>query len=221
MDEIEMLCLANSWKPGGRCVAGLSSDGTWIRPVSTPESGALANAQLMLAELGRSVEPLDVVAVPLERPVPLASQPENWLIPDAPWRHLRSVEVADVWDLLEQSEYCESVLFGTHYDAVNSLEIPEDGIKDSLALVKVQHPTFYSRERWGRRPQVRARFEYAQVEYDLSVPFAHDLGSDEPGCRSASNWWFTVSLGEEYPNGNYLWHYKLIAGALRIPSDHP
>ena len=88
MDEIEMLCLANSRKPGGRCVAGLSSDGTWIRPVSTPESGALSHGQVMLGEEGRQVEPLDAVAVPVERPVPLPHQPENWLIVDHPWRRL-------------------------------------------------------------------------------------------------------------------------------------
>ena len=53
MDEIEMLCLANSRKEGDRCVAGLRSDGTWIRPVSTPQGGALTSTQLMLAEVGR------------------------------------------------------------------------------------------------------------------------------------------------------------------------
>ena len=220
MDEIEMLCLANSRKDGERCVAGLRSDGTWLRPVSTSKGGALTFEQIVLDDVGRSVEPLDVVAVPVEGPVPLPHQPENWLIADRPWRHLRSVAVGDVRDRLEQAEYSESTLFGTPHDALNTLEVPEGGISDSLALVGVQHPTFYLRKRWGRSPQLRARFEYAQVDYDLSVTFAHDLGRDEPGRQSTSNWWFTVSLGEEYFNGSYFWHYKLVAGALRTPSDH-
>lgn len=220
MDEIEMLCLANSRKEGDRCVAGLRSDGTWLRPVSTPQGGALTNTQLMLAEVGRPVEPLDVVAVPVERPVPFSYQPENWLVAAHPWRYLRTVEVADVRELFELAEYSESALFGTPYGALNSLEIPEDGIEDSLALLRAEHPTFYLRERWGKSPQTRARFEYAGVEYDLSVTSDHDLGTDEAGRRSASNWWFTVSLGDEWFDQGCFWHYKLIAGALRIPPGH-
>ena len=220
MVEIEMLCLANSRKDGERCVAGLRSDGTWLRPVSTPEGGALTRGQIMLDEVGRSVEPLDIVAVPVERSVPLPHQPENWLVADRPWRHLRTVEVADVRDRLEQGEYNESTIFGTCYPALNSLEVPEDGIRDSLALVRAEHPTFNLWERRGRRPERRARFEYAQIEYDLSVTFAHDLGRDEAGRQSDSNWWFTISLGDEFFVGGYFWHYKLIAGALRVPADH-
>ena len=217
MDEIEMLCLANSRKEGDRCVAGLRSDGTWIRPVSTPQGGALTNTQLMLAEVGRPVEPLDVVVVPVEGPVPFSYQPENWLIAERPWRHLRTVEVPDVWELFELAEYSEPALFGTPYDALNQLEIPEDGIEDSLALLRVQHPTFYYRERWGRDPQLRASFDYAGVEYDLSVTFEHELGKDEDSRQSTSNWWLTVSLGDEFFKDGCFWHYKLIAGALRIP----
>ena len=221
MVEIEMLCPANSRKDYERCVAGLRGDGTWLRPVSTPQGGALTNGQIMLDEVGRPVEPLDIVAVPVERPVPLPHQPENWLIADRPWRHLRTVEVAEVRDRLEQAEYSESTLFGTPHDALNSLEVPEGGVRDSLALVGAEHPTFTLRDRWGRSPQVRADFEYAQVEYDLAITFEHELGRDEAGRKSASNWWFTISLGDELINSGYFWHYKLIAGALWISSDHP
>ena len=220
MHEIEMLCLANSRKDGDRCVAGLHTDGTWLRPVSTPESGALRNRQIMLDGVGRTVEPLDVVAVPVERPAPLPHQPENWLIAEGPWRHLRTVEVADVRDLLERAEYGESTLFGTPDDALNSEHVPSDGISDSLALVRVERPIFLLNRRWGRSPQLRASFEFAHNRYDLVVTFEHALGKDEAGRQSDANWWFTVSLGEEFPIGGYFWHYKLIAGALRIPSVH-
>ena len=202
MDEIEMLCLANSWKDHGRCVAGLRRDGTWLRPVSTPDGGSLSNDQLMLDEVGRTVQPLDIVTVPLERPVPFSYQPENWLIAERPWRHLRTVEVADVRDLFELAEYSEPALFGNPCDALNLLEVPEYGIEDSLALLRVEYPTFELRERSGNGPQTRASFEYAGVEYDLSVTFEHELGTDEAGGPSTSNWWFTISLGDEILSGN-------------------
>ncbi|MCY3924876.1 MAG: hypothetical protein OXG52_05115 [bacterium] len=175
----------------------------------------------MLGHEGRQVEPLDVVAVPVERPVPLPYQPENWLIADRPWRHLRTVGIGDSQDLLEQAEYNESTLFGTPHDALNSEGVPSDGISDSLALVRVERPILFRKSRWGRSPQIRARFEFSHNRYDLAVTFEHELDEDEAGRQSASNWWFTVSLGEEFEVGLDVLHYKLVAGALRIPADSP
>ena len=129
--------------------------------------------------------------------------------------------VADIRARLEQAEYRESTLFGTRYDMLNSTQIPSDGVTDSLALVRVEHPTFTLKDRWGKSPQERATFRFGRDVYDLVVTFSHELREDEVGRRSASDWWFTVSLGDEFPIGLNVLHYKLIAGALRIPSDNP
>lgn len=40
MAKVQFICLANSWKMGGRCVAGVGAQG-WIRPVSGIPGGTL------------------------------------------------------------------------------------------------------------------------------------------------------------------------------------
>ncbi|MFO0968577.1 MAG: hypothetical protein U0793_23720 [Gemmataceae bacterium] len=42
MPYVDLICLANSWKHGGRCVAGIKIDGSgWIRPVGSFADGIL------------------------------------------------------------------------------------------------------------------------------------------------------------------------------------
>ena len=85
MPAVEMLCLANSWKHGGRCVAGILDDGSWIRPVSAAGDGGL-EASVCRLDSGRAVDALDVVEIALAEPSPLPHQPENWTVADETWK---------------------------------------------------------------------------------------------------------------------------------------
>ena len=69
IERKQMLCLAYSWKHGGRCVAGLLPDDSWIRPVTATGDGSLAPPMFML-DIGRAVRALDLVRVGVERPEP-------------------------------------------------------------------------------------------------------------------------------------------------------
>ena len=74
----QMLCLANSWKGGGRCVAGLLPDGSWIRPVTATGDGSLA-APMCTLDTGRRVRALDVVLFGVKRPEPRLGKLYRWL----------------------------------------------------------------------------------------------------------------------------------------------
>src|SRR5690349_16424769 len=62
---MQLICLANSWRPGGRCIAGIDrATGAWIRPVpaetdAIPETrctvGATALALLDVFDVGVSM----------------------------------------------------------------------------------------------------------------------------------------------------------------------
>lgn len=72
MPVFRIVCLANSVKLRGRCIAGLRMDGGgWIRPVSNdaPSRGALFEPQY-LAQDGAEVRPLDVIETSFVRPDP-------------------------------------------------------------------------------------------------------------------------------------------------------
>jgi len=82
---LDLICLANSYKLGHRCVAGLRTDGSaWIRLVTETEHGELQDRHYRLRDQS---EPgvLDVIRVGLSNPHPLPHQPENWRIDGSTW----------------------------------------------------------------------------------------------------------------------------------------
>ena len=78
-----ILCLANSRKLGGRCVAGreVNDDGVgpWIRPVSNHGHGEVSEAD---RRFQNGIDPvvLDIIEIPMLRPKPHLHQLENHLI---------------------------------------------------------------------------------------------------------------------------------------------
>lgn len=85
-----IICLANSYKPRGRCVAGRvfqdGSVGEWVRPVSAREGGELSPAECRYGMLRGSVAVGDIADVQLARPARQGHQLEN-----------HEIEGAGVW----------------------------------------------------------------------------------------------------------------------------
>jgi hypothetical protein len=86
-----MVCLANSRKHQGRCVAGIvlgSSGPDWIRPVGArPGHGVSADER----HYDGGVEPQvgDLISVPLVKSRPFGVHRENWLFdPAIRWRRV-------------------------------------------------------------------------------------------------------------------------------------
>jgi hypothetical protein len=159
---------------------------------------------------GLQVQQLDVIGLDIGDRVPLPHQPENRLIlNDQPWRRLRTQSADKVASFLMGCEYQGDSLFGTTSDKVRWSQIENQGVKESLLLVRAIHPRFY----WKNRNQ-RVTFVHQTAEYDLSVTF--ELESNEAGRQSSSEWWLTVSLGDPWKQMNNDC-YKLVAGAIRVP----
>lgn len=78
-----MLCLANSRRPGGYCVAGKEfargKAGTWIRPISGRPGHEISPLEQRY-ENGKHLELLDFITIPFLEPRPLEHQTENHLI---------------------------------------------------------------------------------------------------------------------------------------------
>ncbi|WP_448597719.1 dual OB domain-containing protein [Thermoleptolyngbya sp.] len=61
---MEIICLANSLKHGGRCVAGIEIEtGQWVRPYSYLDSGTIPTHLTVIGD--RPLQLLDVVDIPL------------------------------------------------------------------------------------------------------------------------------------------------------------
>src|SRR6266850_2762792 len=76
MPLVDLICLANSNKMGGRCIAGLRTDGGgWVRPIaSETEHGQLYFRHFKLDD-GSEPKVLDVIRVDLARAAPAPGQP--------------------------------------------------------------------------------------------------------------------------------------------------
>src|SRR5258708_35485866 len=84
-----IVCLANSRKLHGRCVAGREwvkgKAGVWVRPVSDRQHEEVSEQERQYQD-GSDPVLLDFVDLPLREPRPKDYQQENWLIePDEYW----------------------------------------------------------------------------------------------------------------------------------------
>jgi hypothetical protein len=85
-----ILCLANSRRPGGSCVAGKEYAGgktsAWIRPINTAHEGAISDHDKVYQDNSHA-ELLDIVQMTLEKPVPhLHHQEDHQIDPGKYWK---------------------------------------------------------------------------------------------------------------------------------------
>ncbi|MYJ35634.1 MAG: hypothetical protein F4071_06815 [Acidimicrobiaceae bacterium] len=180
--------------------------------MTATEGGTLTSAMCTL-DKGRPVRALDVVRVGVTQPEPRLHQPENWVITGKRWKLVETRNLDDIQDFLDGALTDEPELFGTTSNKVAWSRIQRRGTDSSLALVKAKNPTFG----WNphKPSQRRAKFVYRGFTYDLPITFEFDLPpTGEQEHRSASTWYFTISLGEPYEGSCF----KLIAGALEAPA---
>jgi hypothetical protein len=156
-----MICLANSWRPDGRCVAGIDiGTGKWVRPV--PATGdAIPEQRLYLK--GRFLSLLDVVEINLTRPKEISRyQRENLVIANWNWAIVGSVQTSDV------IQYCDETTPILHNNgdrvppyALDQLP-PEQW--NSLQLIRPRNLDFErdstDQHRWHARFRDRSGCEY-------------------------------------------------------------
>ncbi len=223
MSHVEIICLANSIKHGGRCVAGLRTDGRgWLRPVSNKDDGALAYYHYRYAD-STPAQTLDVMRVGVDRPRPLPFQPENWLIDGKPWqlvaRPLRPEQMA----LLRKAINCGPLLLHSETDRVPPALAAAANIPHSLELIAPRRIELYPIPGRADQPRARAKFKLGDARHAVS----YDLSLTDPLWReealragkiaieqSQQPFVATVSLGEPF-DGNC---FKLLAAVILLPA---
>jgi hypothetical protein len=227
--QVQFICLAHSKKYNERCVAGVRLDSAeWVRPVSRKEHGELAPAQLRFAD-GGEPHNFDVISAMLGEHVPVRNQPENWRVQNAPWKLLSRPAPAECSAILRKALFRGSVLFGNTTDRVHYSAFENAPAKESLILVKPEHPRWTAKRTLTWKRQLRVCFGLGGVNYDLAVtdiPYDDklkelELGehtSGQLGIQDEKATYFTVSLGEPFEGGNC---FKLVAAVLQLPPDWP
>jgi hypothetical protein len=172
------LCLANSRKPGGHCVAGRTfnqqSYTEWLRPVSTRNTHEISDAELTYAD-GTRAKLLDVIKVTCSQSQPLFYQTENHVLAPACWEKLQST----TWNhVTAATETTNGALWHdglSSYHGMND-KVPEaiaQILTNSLMLVNPQILTLVvaqeSKYMGGYERRVRAEFSYNNTQYNFVV----------------------------------------------------
>lgn len=214
-----ILCLANSYKHGGRCVAGVClDDGVWIRLRGAAPDGSLDARESVLDD-GSEPRLLNVIEVELHYALPSDAHPEDWQIAPVRWRLLqRPATASQLQKILDAADKATTILRG-YRDRMPVEEIQTKPMQSSLVLVCPSEIYWWIRGEGDKRKN-RALFRRHNVTYDLAVTdprwlerlnlmpagiYPHSTFA-EPDCET----WLTVSLSEAF----HGWHYKLVAGVI-------
>lgn len=214
-----ILCLANSYKHSGRCIAGVClDDGTWIRLRGEAADGSLNDGESVLDD-GSEPRLLDVIEVELHCPLPSDAHPEDCQIAPVRWRLIqRPAPAAQVQKIIAAADKATTIL-RDYRDRMAAKELQAKPLQSSLVLVCPSEINWWIREQEGKRKN-RALFRRHHVTYDLAVTdprwlerlnlmpagiYPHTAFTDP-----AAETWLTISLSEAF----YGWHYKLVAAVV-------
>ncbi len=212
---VTMICLANSWRPGGRCVAGIDVDsGKWVRPVP-PRMTAIPECRIRMQ--GRNLALLDVIELDLAPPTfTTRFQCENRLILNWNWRRIR---VADMGEVLKYVQEGDAVLYtrGKVVEPARIERLPPEKWA-SLQLVHGRNVSFEPDPRDDHRWQ--ARFSTGGFGQDYLIKITDPIATVRlnSGRMLAANCLLTISLTEPiqvFDKPELC--YKLAAGILEIP----
>lgn len=215
-----LVCLANSRKLSGRCVAGIvdGASGEWIRPVSARPNCEVSECERQYED-GSDPHVLDIISVPLLQPQPHSFQRENWLLdPGYYWRKVGRAG----WDELLPLEQQPTTLWinghATYHGINDRVPIEQAGsLADSLKLIRVHGVTLHvhapSAIFGNPKRVVDARFQHAGFEYILRVTdpdYESAYLAEMNGNYELGESYLTVSLGEPYDG----YAYKLVAAII-------
>jgi hypothetical protein len=214
-----LICLANSWRPGGRCVAGIDcATGKWVRPVPH-RGGAIPAERTWLG--AQCLGLLDIVEIQLEAPTfETRFQCENCKVRTWNWRLAGRARPAD---LLKCCAETRTVLHGPGKVVEPCLleRLPPQQWA-SLQLVHVTKVHFdrdtAERSRWHAKFSLSSCGPDYRIKLtDPDVTLRLNAGEQiKPECL------LTVSLTEPIKvHDKPALCYKLVAGVIELGDFQP
>ena len=208
-----IVCLANSPRPGGHCIAGIDLDSAqWVRPVSGFDHMAITSEMRLID--GQEPALLDILQIPLEDHGPdMGCQPENRLVKSGAWQKVGEMTPGDLLKYRRD----DPVILHNHERFVSPdlfQDLPRSEWR-SLQLVHHRHVSFQP-DYWDKW---RANFPDGQG-YLLSLPVKDPaaLAGLMAGQTVGPDCMLTVSLAGPWRLDEATpWRcYKLVAGVVQL-----
>lgn len=209
------VCLANSFKEGGRCLAGIELDNNnnpkvenghpkWIRPICNTPHGEVHTHLVVHLKI------LDIIEIDITGYLGVRDyQSENALFRE------NSIRVLGRFNTNNLNQLCDNrnFIFGNRGKAVSEEAI--GNLSYSLMLINTNQFTVIEKtyEDNPNRPQVRLVFSYNGNQYDLPVTdpvFLHNYQSNPDFLEGINEAYLCLSLGVAWQD----WYYKLVAGII-------
>ncbi|HEU4323001.1 MAG TPA: hypothetical protein VFS21_07595 [Roseiflexaceae bacterium] len=220
----QIICLANSRKIGGRCIAGkeLVEDkqiGRWVRPVSNREHNEVSEREYCYED-GNEPSVLDIIEVPLLYATPKEYQQENWLLdPEYWWEKVGDITWEDVRQIVDPVEPLWINNFST-FHGINDYIPNEDtnSLRSSLRLIfvdRLEISVFDPGASFNNpKRRVQGRFQYGGLDYWLWVTdpiYENKYLALKNGNYVIGESIITISLGKTQGDRAY----KLIASIIQ------
>lgn len=212
-----VVCLANSRKLGGLCVAGkeIMADGRtgeWVRPIGDRPSEAILEHEQRCQD-GSYPQAMDVIDIPLLSPRPKDHQQENWLINEGRWVKVGRITSSILDQILDPPMPLWLNGYSTFSGINDRVPLNEaTNLPDSLRLLKVNSLTLSV----PARGSTQGQFQYNGTNYWLRVtdPHYHRRRLQQyDGDIQMGECFLTISLGEPFEDGHC---YKLIAAIIPV-----
>lgn len=209
-----IVCLANSRKWQGRCIAGREitgpTAGLWVRAVSDRSHEEVSDLECLYEGGLGNPRLLDTLDIPMIEARPKSYQQENWLLdPTKFWVKTGEFAREDAGHLIEPLGPLWIDGFHRYNDRVPLVEAAS--LDSSLRFIGVDDLEIVIVERPKRR--VRARFSLRGTKYLLWV--TDPVVEKEYLARGEGQYWvgcsyLTISLSEAYEG----FCYKLVAAVI-------
>ncbi len=210
----KFVCLANSFKEGGRCLAGIELDANnnpvmvsgrpkWIRPVCNTPHGEVPN------HIAEPFSVLNIVEIQITGNQPPGYQSENVTFNE------NSIRVVGNFSINQLQNLCDNrnLIFSNRGKAVSQEQIVN--LNHSLLLISATEFEVTQRTYEDRpdRPQTRLHFTYNGNSYDFPVTdpvFLHRYQANPDVLENINQIFVSLSLGVEWQH----WYYKLVAAII-------
>ena len=222
-----IVCLANSFKIGGSCIAGREilgkgEYGGWIRPVSDRPTAEVWDSECRYPN-NSLPKLLDIIDVPLANAAPHNHQSETHVIEKEQWIKVGVLPWEELENLREQPTTLWINSDRTSSGAFNCISQAEAAaLHDSLFLLKKKDFTVgVGSKTWeGKKTKTyRGNFKYNGTYYSLSLTDRNATNAfalKEEGQYPLNDVYVCISLTEPWVKDNNRCH-KLVAAVFRNP----
>ncbi|WAS05799.1 hypothetical protein LQF76_02585 [Gloeomargaritales cyanobacterium VI4D9] len=209
-----VICLANSYKHQGRCIAGIAVDsGEWIRPISELDDGRIPTNDSRIPS--EQINLLDIVDITLTKERGSGYERENRLYTNQNWNILGKAEVIQILRYREQQ-----LLYPEFGRKVPSAYLSKIKPAQTLQLIEVKQ-ILWEKYEYAESSKFKAFlldeiYDCTEIGFSITDPIT--LSKLRQGQPVSSHCLLCMSFSQPFQGSNdpEPMCYRLVAGVIEL-----